>query len=337
MYPSYNRVYFESSKDLSISELKAANPRLKNPAGEIGLRNIAGVDYITFITQEALEQDDIEVLSRLSFVYALFEIQENGKTILFPVEKQAREYFEDDIVTILKYSGKTNETFTKMMINIGFLAGDYHQEKKISLLDPLSGRGTSLFQGLIYGWDVAGVEIDKKAVQQAVTFLTKYLQTKKIKHKLSQSKMSENGKKLCEIYDYELARTKEEFKGGASLKVRMVQGDTLDTPKFFKKESFHLIVADLPYGIQHGSSTPQGNLTRNPEELLSKAMPGWIKVLKPGGTVVLSWNTFVLKKQVIAEIMEKLGLKVLTDEPYAKGFVHRVDQAIMRDIIIGKK
>lgn len=337
--PSYNRVYFQSTRDLAVSELKAANIRMSQPCLDIMNQTIAGVEYITFQTEQPLREDDVRTLSILSFVYAIFELgsRESGsRQALYPINKNAPQYFEDDIVTILKYPGKTNEAFTRLMINIGWLISDSYNNENISLLDPVCGRGTSLFQGLAYGFNVFGVELDRAAVQQAVTFLTRYLKTKRYKHKLLETKMSEGGKKICEIYKYSLANTKDSYKGGKTLQAEFYRGDTLYIPKFIRKNSIDIIAGDLPYGVQHGSSTHTGSFTRNPESLLREAIPQWVRVMKPGGAMVLSWNTFVIKKEIITEIMETAGLKVQTGDPF-DGFVHRVDQAIIRDLIAARK
>ncbi|MBE3101414.1 MAG: SAM-dependent methyltransferase [Firmicutes bacterium] len=336
MYPSYNRVYFQSSKTLAVAELTVANNRLSQPCLDIGQNELAGVDYITFNTEKPINDEDIKILSRLSFVYAIYEISEQDKLVLYPIAVNAMAYFDDDLVTILKYSGKTNEAFTKLLVNIGWLTSDSFNNEKIHLLDPICGKGTSLYQGLIYGFNVSGIELDRMAVQQATTFFTKYLKTKRYKHKVSQSKISENGKKICEVTKYEMANTKDAYKGGETLNAEFLRGDTVQTAKFIKKNSIDIIVGDLPYGIQHGSNTQSGSFTRNPEGLLKEALPQWQKVLKLGGTLVLSWNTFVLKKENIADIMNASGLTVISGEPY-DNFTHRVDQAIIRDIIIGKK
>jgi SAM-dependent methyltransferase len=336
MFPSYNRVYFQSSKELAAAELEAANGRLLSPAQSIAHRTIAGVDYITFETDAPLSPQDIRILSRLSFVYALFELRTGDTRGMIPLEKDPQAYFEEDINTILKYSGKTNEAFTKLMVNLGWLLCDAFGSEEIHLLDPICGKGTTLFQGMIYGFHTYGVEIDKAAVQQAATFLTRYLKTKRYKHQLSESKLSENNKKIGDIYRYALARSKEDYKEGRHLKTEFYRADTLHTAKFFKKNSIDILIGDLPYGVQHGSNTQTGSFTRNPEILLKEALPIWHKVLKPGAALILSWNTFVLKKETIADILSAAGYRVYADGPYNR-FSHRVDQAIIRDLIAAKK
>lgn len=118
----------------------------------------------------------------------------------------------------------------------------------------------------------------------------------------------------------------------------MVAGNSVYADKFFKKNSFDAIVGDLPYGVQHGNVTneKQSSLTRNPKDLVKACLPAWKTVLKPGGVIALSWNTFVFPKPQFAKIMEDEGLAVLEEGAYSQ-LEHRVDNAIRRDIIFAKK
>jgi tRNA G10 N-methylase Trm11 len=118
----------------------------------------------------------------------------------------------------------------------------------------------------------------------------------------------------------------------------MIAGNSIYANKFYKKNFFDIIAGDLPYGVQHGSISgeKQSSMTRNPAELAAACLPSWIDVLKPGGAVALSWNTNTLPRKKLAEIFEEKGLSVKNDGSYTE-FGHRVDQAIVRDIIVGIK
>ena len=54
------------------------------------------------------------------------------------------------------------------------------------------------------------------------------------------------------------------------------------------------------------------------------------------GAVVLAYNEFTIKYDKLAAILEQAGFIVLRDEPYI-GYLHRVDQAIKRNIIVARK
>ena len=60
------------------------------------------------------------------------------------------------------------------------------------------------------------------------------------------------------------------------------------------------------------------------------------RVLRPGGALALSWNTFVLPKEEMRRLLSSAGLAVQTGGPYDR-FEHRVDQAIKRDIVVAVK
>lgn len=58
--------------------------------------------------------------------------------------------------------------------------------------------------------------------------------------------------------------------------------------------------------------------------------------MKKGGAVVLAYNEFTIKYDELVAILEQAGFMVLRDEPYT-GYLHRVDQAIKRNIIVARK
>jgi tRNA G10 N-methylase Trm11 len=118
----------------------------------------------------------------------------------------------------------------------------------------------------------------------------------------------------------------------------IIAGNSMYANIYYKKSMFDIIAGDLPYGVRHGNVTgrKQGAPTRNPSELLESCLPAWVDVLKPGGAVALAWNVNVLPRAQIERIFEQHGLTVKKEGAYS-GIEHRVDQAIIRDIIVGVK
>lgn len=43
-----------------------------------------------------------------------------------------------------------------MMINVALLSSDFNYNDRIQLLDPIAGKGTTLFEGAVYGFDTYG-------------------------------------------------------------------------------------------------------------------------------------------------------------------------------------
>ncbi len=226
-----------------------------------------------------------------------------------------------------------------MLINAAlFASGDCTPVGK-RLLDPVAGKGTTLFEGLVYGMDVYGVEVGGRAVSDACRYLQKYLQMNKYKHSMKTERVSGERKSFtAERRHFELARGREEAKRGEYRVFEMVAGNSCYAGQLYKKSSFDVIVGDLPYGVQHGNVTNEGQskLTRSPADLLRTCLPAWRDVLKTGGTVALAWNVNVLPRPAAEQLLEEAGFTVLHGGAYDR-FQHRVDQAILRDVILAKK
>jgi hypothetical protein len=122
-------------------------------------------------------------LSNLSAGYALFELVDGE--LLRPVRLHPLARYHDDLITIPKYAGKTNEQFTKLLLNVTVLASASAQsmlDGTVTVLDPLCGRGTTLNQALMYGYHAIGIELDGKDVDAYAAFLRTWLRRKRLKH-----------------------------------------------------------------------------------------------------------------------------------------------------------
>jgi len=337
-HPGHNRVYFKSSLAMAAAEFTIASHRMSAAVNGVAHKNIAGLDCLAFSMETGLTPDDVEILSGLSFVFAIFEIiPQEEVDYLRPIEKINREFIDESISSILKYTGKTNEIFTRMMINVACYSQGNTSE--IKLLDPVAGKGTTLYEGLIKGFDVYGIEIGDKVVTEVYHYMKKFLETEKYKHTVEIRKVSGTNKSFTSRkYTFEIAKSKEGRKANEQRCFEIIAGNSTNAGMYYIKSFFDIIVGDLPYGVQHGNVTneKQSSLTRNPSELLAACLPAWTDVLKPGGAIVLAWNTNVLQKNAIGQIFDKCGLSV-RDEPAYSGFSHRVDQSIVRDIIVANK
>ncbi len=338
--PGHNRVYFKQSQKLSVGELQLALPHLSQTCRDIRVEEIGGIIYVVFSSEKPLTEKDFEILSRLSFVYALFEIRVIGRDILLqPIGRWDTPFIDDSLSSILNYTGKTNEIFTRMMINTAVFVSDFAGSDHIRLLDPIAGKGTTVFEGLVAGYDAYGIEIGDKAVNDAYHYLKKYLETDKYKHTTKTERVSGPNKSFtAKRYTFDIAKSKEDMKENRVRHAELIAGNSVYADRFFKKNFFHIIVGDLPYGVQHGNVTNenQTSQTRNPKELLKACLPVWRRVLLPGGAIVLAWNTFVLPRDALVKTLETAGFDVFNDGVFLE-FEHRVDQAINRDIVVAKK
>ncbi|GAA2755726.1 TRM11 family SAM-dependent methyltransferase [Actinopolymorpha rutila] len=351
--PATNRVYAEASVDLTRAELGVFSESvLGGRITDVAEETLGGVPYVTFGVAEPLGARDVAYLSLLSSAYALFELRELGELrgeggdaeaagpLLSPVTLTPLDQFDDDLLTIQKYVGKTNEFFTKLLLNVTVLASESAGElldRRLRILDPLCGRGTTLNQVLMYGWDAAGIEIDGKDVEAYSGFLRTWLKRKRLKHQAELTPIRRDRKVLGRRFHVTLAADKAAYKSGDALDLTVVNADTRRARDFFRSGSFDAIVTDAPYGVQHGSrSGAPGELSRSPLDLLSAALPGWVDLLRPGGALGVSWNTHVARREDAAAALTAAGLRVCDDPAYL-GFRHRVDQAILRDVLVATK
>ena len=336
--PASNRVYAGASVELTRAELEIfGDAVLDGRIGELDIATVGGVRYVTFGVEGGLSERDAALLGNLSSAYALFEFVGD---LLRPVPLSRLDRFDDDLVTIQKYPGKTNEQFTKLLLNVTLLASDWAGDlltRRFRVLDPLCGRGTTVNQAMMYGFDAAGVDRDNKDFEAYQAFLTTWLKRKRIKHRVLESGPVRRERKVVgRRLRVELAATREAHKAGDMQSVDVVNADTTRAGEFFRPETVDLVVADAPYGVQHGSRTAETGLARDPLALLAAATPGWARLLRPGGALGISWNTNVARREAAAERLTAAGLTVLDDGPW-RSLSHRVDQAIVRDVLVARK
>ncbi len=340
--PSHNRVYADAAPALARAELAvlaAALPDAVIDPGSVAETAIGGVPYVTFEAGE-LSPRDADVLANLSALYALFEV---AGDLLRPVPLRRLDRYDDDLLTILKYPGKTNEQFTKLLLNVTLASSVFAAEagsRRLTVLDPLCGRGTTLNQALMYGFDALGADLDARDVEAYAVFIQRWLKDKRLKHQADFSPVRRDRRVVARRLTAQFAATRDEYKAGDLQRLDVVETDTARIVEFFRKESADLVVADLPYGVQHGSRGPgsqgAGTLARGPLDLLRSAAPAWVKALRPGGALGISWNTHVARREDAADALAAAGLQVLDGERY-RAFRHRVDQAITRDILVARK
>ena len=330
--PSANRVYADQAGRLSQAELAAFAPVLSGPLEEIDATHLGGVEYLTF--DGDLQPRDVAYLSNLSAAYALYERVQDD--LLRPVELTPLARYDSDLITIPKYAGKTNEQFTKLLLNLTLLASASARrmlDGGLVVGDPLAGRGTTLNQALMYGYDAVGVELDGKHVDAYELFLKTWLKRKRLKHTADMVPVRRQGRRAARRLEITMAASKEDHKAGAVQKLTMLNADTTQLDGLLRGNVADVLVADLPYGVTHGSYEDEGGMSRRPLDLLERAVPQWVTLLRPGGALGLSWNTKVAKRALAEDILVANGLEIVE---YAD-LSHRVDQGIERDIVVAAK
>lgn len=326
--PSTNRVYAEQASALACAELSAvSDSALGGSIADIRRETFGSVPYVTFSSPE-LSPLALSWLSNLAATFALFRLENQ---LLAPVELERWDRLDSDLSTIQKYSGKTNETFTKLLLNVTLAASRFASEPRraLSVLDPLCGRGTTLNQALSYGFHATGVELDKKDFEAYALFIQRWVKDKRLKHEATQGYVKGHPK-----LDLAFALDKARYKAGDVIRLCYVSADTHAIAEVFQPRSFDLIVTDAPYGVRHGAHT--GPLPeRKPLELLRSAVPIWRDALRAGGALGIAWNTLVARRGALIELLMEAGLEPCDAPPFQR-FSHRVDSSIERDLIVAR-
>ncbi len=326
LYPHANIRYRESLKALAVEELRMTLAALGRE-NEVKLCEMGGAAFLTFDAAK-LTARDIRMLSQLACVYVMFTM-EDGQMV--PMESSHPNYVGEDLPSLLKYKGKTNEMFTDTMLTMALAASDFMpvHDSQLIVCDPLAGRGTTLMLALRRGYHGVGVEIGRADVKEACDYMTRYLEFHKIKHKKSESSLTVKGKLGGRETKFVFSDSAEHFKDGDTRTLRMICGDTRDTAALLKPESVHLMVTDAPYGVQKGTAGKQDSIGGT----LGAAMEGWHCALKRGGVLAISFNTYVTKREQIEKLCEKAGFEIVK----TNDLEHWVEQAIRRDVVLAKK
>ena len=331
LLPHANIRYQESQERLGTCELACLLTALGLPGAEVTPVRVGGAAFLSFSAPE-LTPERLAHLARHSAMLLMCVQEEGG--LLRPLEVPRPGYLPRDLAEVLKYKGKTSAVFTAMMINLALSASDFFlQETPVTVLDPLCGRGTTCFCALQQGMNAVGLDLDRRDLKEAADYFSRYLQYHRLKHGLQQSSRTVRKSAVPEAV-YTLADTREHYQQGDVRTLRLLQGDTGLTGDLMRKTPAHVLVADLPYGIQHA---PQDG--RKPEgftAMLRRVLPAWRDALKPGGAAAVSFNTLTLPRHALAELMEGAGFRVMTEAPYGE-LAHFVEQAVTRDVVVARR
>lgn len=245
--------------------------------------------------------------------------------LLRPLDSSADAPLPADMPDILKYKGKTNTAFTQMLINLALSAGGVWQQPHPTILDPICGRGTTLYCALTRGMHAVGVEESRKEISEGVAFTQKWLQYHRIKHAMTRSGMTLPGGKNAPGTHFAIQTPQD------ALSLSFWQADTAQCGALLRKQRVHALAADLPYGVQH-APTEQHRVS-SLEQLLERALPAWYQALLPGCAAAIAFNTYTLKRESFAAIAQDAGFEI-APAPLYHDFEHWVEQAVNRDVLV---
>ena len=174
-----------------------------------------------------------------------------------------------------------------------------------------------------------GLDQDQKALHEAADFFSRYLRFHHLKHSV-RSYSETAGKASLPVKEYSFSDTKENFRQNNVRFLRLAAGDTSLVNALCRRHRVHLLLADLPYGVQHA---PQ--FGRNPESfisMLARALPAWKQALLPDGVAAVSFNTLTLPAHQVIDIARSSGFTPVESLP-CSGLRHEVEQAVVRDVV----
>lgn len=283
------------------------------------LATIGGQRYLRVTAAEALEELVRRQAGQLAATRGWFELREDvggeAGPWLRPLEIEAASRWPEELVSARRYKGKTNELFTKFLCNVARHSSAYANTRwrDLRVLDPLAGGGTTLFTALSLGADAYGIEKSLEDVQGTAAFFRQF----------------------CKEADIDCDEREERMKGVGrrwrftigEQTLAAAAGDAADGAKLLNGcKRPHLIVTDLPYGVQHNGPLLQ---------LLEAALPAWQAWLEPGGAIIFSWDaTRFPREQMIAHAESCCTLRARQGGPY-DAMAHAVDRVIRkRDVVV---
>ena len=320
--PQRSTQYAELATALAPIELQLS------PLGELvsamAVFELCGQPYLKVELTSEPEASHVRELGTLAMMSAFFFYHEKlGEYVgpfLRPLETPFQPFLSPDLVTTRRYRGKTNELFTHFLCNLARFSSEFAHKTwhELYVFDPLAGGGTTLFSALVLGANVVGVEKNSKDVESTVAFLKQYVREGRIACRIQEERLRKIGK-----------RWQFHFGRDESRRCVLASGDTIQSAALLtgiKKP--HLIVTDLPYGIQH-----HGQL----EGLLREALPVWASLLPGQGAVAFAWDaTRFPREEMVALVESASPLRVLDEAPYNR-MAHRVDRVIkQRDVIVAR-
>lgn len=300
--PRAEGAFFADTVAVALAEVGAVFP-----AAEPRVDARASVTFLDV----SLPEDAAPALLRLAAVQAVFAPEGGGLRL---VDAEPGFALPAELVWGAKYRGKTHELATQLALNVAL--AHCRAEGPPKLLDPMAGRGSTLLWAARYGLEARGIEHDPRALPDFQRHVKGQCTLQRLKHQERQGSVHAKRKDgVGRFLEYRF--------GERALK--LITGDARDAPALLGGERVHLIVADLPYGVQHVGPTG----TRDPLPVLRECAPGWAELLKPGGAMVLIYNRFLPKREALVEAFEAAGLAA---EPFEAP--HRMSASILRDLAV---
>lgn len=282
-------------------------------------RTLGGAPFLCFAC-EALTPAQSMWLQQHSCLYMAAVLEDDA--LLRPLDIDRARYLPANMPDILKYKGKTNPAFTHLLINLALAAGGHWQTRAPLLLDPLCGRGTTLFCALTRGMDVIGIEANARDIREGMTYAQKWLQLNRVKYEVISAGMTLPGGGNAPLRGLRVKGERE---------LLFINADSGKAGALPGKRRAHALIADLPYGVQHAPT--QNGRVGTLTALLEQSLRAWRQALLPGAAAAIAFNTHTLARKTLCVLAEDAGFSPLNCAPY-DGASHWVEQAVNRDVLV---
>ncbi len=317
--PQRNTQYTALASALAPYELQVSP--LGPAMSEIQPLRLGGQDYLKFDLPTEPDDHHLRELGMCAMTAAFFEYYDQlgqvSGPLLRPLETRFEPALPPDLIETRRYRGKTNELLTRFLCNLARWSSGLADQpwSNLRVFDPLAGGGTTLLAALVLGAQAAGIERDAQDVTTTAVFIKQYMREARIFCQVKE----EHWRKIGRRWSFTLGQT-------ARQQCLLTHGDTRQAESLLTGFKPHLIVTDLPYGIQH-----QGELVT----LLTEALPVWTALLPPDGAIVWAWESTRFPRSEMIALVEAAGrLKALNQPPYNL-LAHRVDRVIkQRDVLV---
>ncbi len=276
------------------------------------------VAYLSFSIDELPDS-----IGNLCASAALFE--EIEPDLLRPVELTESLKFPTDLVSIQRYRGKTNERFTRLMLN---LAKASCPIARPIVFDPMCGRGTTLNWALVYGLRSVGFDDDRKGLDEYATFCEQWAKNHRYPHRMVKYNKNNSEQRAMSFI---VGRTRAELdaKTGADIETFHLPAGTPVT-ELPKQPKFKTLVTDLPYGAQHSMAGAKGKRRSGTGDLVEANVDQWKALCAKDASLVVAWNVKETKRRDLKSVLHRGGFEALPTPE----FTHVVDRTITRDIIV---
>ena len=323
--PQRSTQYSNLARDLAAAEVLASplGPGLQ----DVSLRSIAGQDYLQFGLPGPITNEVAGLLASMAMLGGVFEVFNSigdvAGPLLRPVQATHPAFISPDMAATRRYKGKTNEAFTHFLCNIG--------EVCVGLRPARSGRRSMssircAAAGPRCSRPCRWAPMSPVSMSTAPTSRAQRPSSPSIAGRTASRSPPRRSACASSVRGAGSSRSAGTMCAAACWPLAMPDGPASCSQGFGRP---HLIVTDLPYGIQHSGPL---------HGLLADCLPGWAELLVSGGAIAFSWDSTRLDRQEMMALVGKVADLEVVDRPPYDRLAHRVDRVIKRrDVLVARR